>query len=278
MQLRSITSYISRSPVAPLARTRGVERPFSAVLADRRRRVASPPPAHTVRRGQTLWGICADRLRSTGRQPSRKDVSDAVRSVARANGLANPDRIDVGQQLDLSALGASRRAVRASSRLETGPSAQVAAKHAVARARTAQRETSELAELLASVLGQRADAYRRTDPARPWQSLLDKPARVSSGFGFRKDPFTGRRQHHNGIDLAVPRGTEVHPARPGRVVFTGWQRGYGHVVIVRHYDGAETVYGHNSRNAVRKGDLVTPHTTIALPYLSRRSFQIAKAL
>ena len=61
---------------------------------------------------------------------------------------------------------------------------------------------------------------------------------VSSPFGPRG------RTHHDGIDIAVPRGTEVHAAGSGVVIFSGALRGYGNTVIVEHASGITTVYAH----------------------------------
>ena len=86
----------------------------------------------------------------------------------------------------------------------------------------------------------------------PWKSLLeDGPMRLTSGFGMRKDPFTGFPEHHNGIDIAAPIGTRVYPLKPGRVAFSGWDGGYGRTVVIQHADGTETRYGHTSKNLVQ---------------------------
>jgi murein DD-endopeptidase MepM/ murein hydrolase activator NlpD len=87
--------------------------------------------------------------------------------------------------------------------------------------------------------------------------------RVSSGFGFRKDPFTGGIAFHRGMDIAAAAGTAVHPVREGKVTFSGHQKGYGNVVIVDHGDGFVTKYGHNRANLVDTGALVGPDTVIA---------------
>ena len=87
--------------------------------------------------------------------------------------------------------------------------------------------------------------------------------RVSSGFGYRKDPFTGGIVFHRGMDIAAAAGTAVYPVRGGKVTFSGHQKGYGNVVIVDHGDGFVTKYGHNRANLVDTGTLVGPDTVIA---------------
>jgi len=85
---------------------------------------------------------------------------------------------------------------------------------------------------------------------------LTVAAQISSGYGWRHDPFTGERKWHDGIDIALPDGSPVRAAGDGQVVFSGKMRGYGNVVILRHADGVETVYAHNERNERREGDRV----------------------
>jgi len=82
-------------------------------------------------------------------------------------------------------------------------------------------------------------------------------ARYSSRFGWRWSRF------HEGIDLAAPDGTDVLAAHDGEVVFVSesWS-GYGKVVVIKG-DRFMTVYGHNSRNKVRKGDRVEKGEVIA---------------
>lgn len=84
--------------------------------------------------------------------------------------------------------------------------------------------------------------------------LFNKPirGRFTSGFGIRKDPFTGLAGYHPGIDISAPYGSTVFSSKEGRVVFTGWYGGYGKCVIIRHLFGFETVYGHLSSIGVKK--------------------------
>ena len=91
-------------------------------------------------------------------------------------------------------------------------------------------------------------------------------AAVSSPFG-RRD---GRP--HDGIDLVVPDGTEVHAAADGRVVYSGHQlAGYGNLVILRHDDHLLTVYAHNSRLLVSEGATVHRGEVISISGHSGRS-------
>ncbi|MEW6720391.1 MAG: peptidoglycan DD-metalloendopeptidase family protein [Thermodesulfobacteriota bacterium] len=95
--------------------------------------------------------------------------------------------------------------------------------------------------------------------------------RVSSPFGYRKDPFTGETRFHHGVDIAAPEGTAVYPARGGEVTFSGHQNGYGNVVVIDHGNGFVTKYAHNRANRVAAGDRVDPETVIAEVGSSGRS-------
>ncbi|GFK92700.1 Murein DD-endopeptidase MepM [Fundidesulfovibrio magnetotacticus] len=79
---------------------------------------------------------------------------------------------------------------------------------------------------------------------------------LTSNFGWRRDPFTGQRAWHGGIDIAAPEGTPVVAAREGTVVFSGRKGGYGNLVVLEHAGGMRTFYGHNRSNAVAEGQAV----------------------
>jgi murein DD-endopeptidase MepM/ murein hydrolase activator NlpD len=70
--------------------------------------------------------------------------------------------------------------------------------------------------------------------------------RITSPFGIRPSPFTGRPQRHNGLDLAAPLGTEVYAAREGRVAELGTDAVYGNYIVIAHDDNWVSLYGHLS--------------------------------
>jgi len=82
-----------------------------------------------------------------------------------------------------------------------------------------------------------------------------KFTRISSGFSLRLHPILGIWKKHEGVDFAAPAGTPIHASGNGTVEFVGVQRGYGNVVILKHWNNYSTVYGHMSRFAsgLRRG-------------------------
>jgi len=87
--------------------------------------------------------------------------------------------------------------------------------------------------------------------------------KISSGYGMRRDPFTGTVKFHHGMDVAAPEGSEINPIKPGKVIFSGSKDGYGNMVIIDHGDGFVTKYAHNQTNLVEEGDTVSTNTVLA---------------
>lgn len=98
-----------------------------------------------------------------------------------------------------------------------------------------------------------------------------KHRRVTSGYGFRSDPFTGRRMFHGAIDIAMPEDTPVYAASEGTVERTGYDRLSGNYVVINHGNTYVTTYAHLNRILVRKGQKVTSETQIGLSGNTGRS-------
>jgi murein DD-endopeptidase MepM/ murein hydrolase activator NlpD len=90
----------------------------------------------------------------------------------------------------------------------------------------------------------------------PAAALGGNAPRVTSEFGWRTDPFTGRETFHKGVDLAAVYGQDVQAAMAGRVTFSGNQGGYGTSVVVEHQDGSRSRYAHLSEALVAPGTMV----------------------
>ena len=79
---------------------------------------------------------------------------------------------------------------------------------------------------------------------------------MSSGFGYRSDPFTRRGAMHSGLDFKGPYGQPILAAAKGKISFAGWKSGYGKAIEITHGNGMLTRYAHLSRIAVKTGQAV----------------------
>ena len=96
-------------------------------------------------------------------------------------------------------------------------------------------------------------------------------SRVTSEFGYRRDPFTGETRGHTGMDLAVPTGTPVRAALPGTVTAAQYHSSYGYYVMIDHGSGLSTLYAHNSQLLVRVGQTVEAGDIVSLSGSTGRS-------
>lgn len=93
-------------------------------------------------------------------------------------------------------------------------------------------------------------------------TILPIKGLVTASYGYRKSPFTGKREFHEGMDIAAPYGTPVAATADGIVRFAGPAGSYGNVVFLDHGHGFATAYGHNStirvhaRQRVRRGEII----------------------
>ncbi len=94
---------------------------------------------------------------------------------------------------------------------------------------------------------------------------------ISSNFGYRRSPFTSKRVHHNGIDIAVNHGSPVYATADGIVTLAGSRFAMGKMVTIDHGFGIVTRYGHNSNVLVNAGDFVQKGEEIALSGSTGRS-------
>lgn len=99
-------------------------------------------------------------------------------------------------------------------------------------------------------------------PVRGW---------ISSSFGYRKSPFTGRREFHKGLDIAGPTGTPVYAPAKGTVLFLGKEGGYGKMLVLDHGNGLVTRYGHLNDSSLKISQVVQRGEIIATMGNSGRS-------
>ncbi len=167
-----------------------------------------------------------------GNGQTLSEIADAygvsTRALVQANSLPSAHRIRAGQRLTIPG---------------TAPTA----------AQTAPRR--------APVPPVRVQIPRVTQPlaASLQRGFFRWPARgvITSRFGVRW------HRHHNGVDIAAPRGTPIYAGRSGVVIYAGWYFGYGRAVILNHGGGVVSIYGHASALLVRTGQRVAVGHQIA---------------
>ena len=220
---------------------------------------AAGMPLHVVRAKETLWSIG---------QMHRL----APETIARASGLASPDRLQIGQRLAIPAgrttpSPATARAAGVAHIVQAGETSwSIAGRHGLSV--DALAALNGLADADRLRLGQTLILTRNGGAPRavPRQPRIVAPASrtprvgarfawpsrgvITSRFGFR-----GRR-HHHGVDISAPIGAPITAALDGTVEFAGWLRGYGRLVILDHGAGLTTYYGHASQLLVKVGDRV----------------------
>jgi len=94
---------------------------------------------------------------------------------------------------------------------------------------------------------------------------------LSSEYGKRNDPFTGKQDFHKGLDFAGKKGSTVVAVGDGVVTWSGRRTGYGNMIEISHGNGYVTRYGHNQSHLVELGETVRKGQQIALMGSSGRS-------
>ena len=114
---------------------------------------------------------------------------------------------------------------------------------------------------LADVLETKYERMRSTPCIRP---ATDDDSWLSSSFGWRKNPFSGKRQFHNGVDIAGPLGSPIVATGKGRVVTAKRDAELGWMIVLDHGSDVRTRYGHGEKLLVKVGDIVERGQTIGL--------------
>jgi murein DD-endopeptidase MepM/ murein hydrolase activator NlpD len=102
----------------------------------------------------------------------------------------------------------------------------------------------------------RSDVDKRNALAAATPSIWPAHGWLSSRVGARRDPITGGRDFHDGLDISADHGTPVYATADGVVIQSAPEGGYGNLIVVEHGYGLETRYGHLSRYKVRTGEKV----------------------
>lgn len=196
-----------------------------------------------------------------------------VETLAKMNRLDDPRRIYPGQRLWIPAVARSQPRPRATDETALASmtrdgrdSGYDGAQRLVQQkkdkaAKRDQRSTDRGAETRQLKRGKQIAQVTTPAPPRPANSnaKLQWPTQgvLYSKFGLRD----GRK--HDGIDISAPEGSPVVAAGPGRVIYSGTEKGYGNLVLIEHDDMLITVYAHNRKNHVETGDRVRAGEKIA---------------
>ncbi len=103
----------------------------------------------------------------------------------------------------------------------------------------------------------------KNDVLRHTPSMWPVKGFITDRFGYRKDPFTGLRAFHPGIDIAAKRGTPIFAPADGIITITGKNKGYGNMIAISHLNNITTRYGHLQKILVKKGQRVKRGDLIA---------------
>lgn len=103
------------------------------------------------------------------------------------------------------------------------------------------------------------DYFINANPVMPVQG-----ARITSRFGYRTHPITGKKGFHTGLDLAIAEGTPISAVYFGKVTKTGEDDSWGKYVLVEHSEGFETFYCHLSEIYAEKGSVIRQGETVGL--------------
>lgn len=119
---------------------------------------------------------------------------------------------------------------------------------------------SKVVELDAVIL----EAENKIKVARALPSVLPTYGNITTYFGYRRNPFGGGYEYHPAIDIANSRGTQIKASGDGVVIESGYSSGgLGYLVTINHGNGYVSMYGHNSKVAVKVGQRVTRGQVIA---------------
>jgi murein DD-endopeptidase MepM/ murein hydrolase activator NlpD len=254
--------------VGELAHANNLAAPYSVSIGQTlvipgRSNAVSPQPAyakpdstlaaggglHTVRAGETLYSLG----RTYGVHPF---------TIARLNGLSNNDALRQGQTLRIPKNGSSPAPVLASRQAEhTPPDVNTNAPASPANV-SADQPAGDMATAAPKPIEQPQQQVDNQQPAQEAGSLSFRwpvKGRVISGYGSKPGGL-----RNEGINIAVPEGTDVRSAEAGVVAYAGNElKGYGNLVLIRHSNGYVSAYAHAKELLVKRGDTIKRGQVIA---------------
>jgi murein DD-endopeptidase MepM/ murein hydrolase activator NlpD len=219
-----------------LARTPSAPPPATAPIA-----TAGWEGRHTLKAGESLYSIA-------------RQHGVALAELQRVNGIAEPTRVRAGTVLFVP--GNTEPAPAVAERIPAAtPRASLGAPGTAGQPRMLNTPGEKTA-----ALGDRSsDASAPTAEATAGRFRWPARGRVIAAFGKRPDGT-----HNDGVNIAVPQGTEIHAAESGRVAYAGNElKGYGNLVLIRHDNGWVSAYAHADQVLVKRDDVVKRGQVIA---------------
>jgi murein DD-endopeptidase MepM/ murein hydrolase activator NlpD len=255
--------------VGELARANKIAAPYSvsvgqSLVIPGRGNAVAPQPAyakpdstlatgggmHTVRSGETLYSLG----RTYGVHPF---------TIARLNGLSNNAALKQGQAVRIPKNASGGAQVVASQQPDRTPIVNNSPSPAIdSNDDTADEPANDMASAAPKPVEQSQQQVENLPPAQEAGSLSFRwpvKGRVISGYGSKPGGL-----RNEGINIAVPEGTDVRSAEAGVVAYAGNElKGYGNLVLIRHEGGWVTAYAHNKDLFVKRGDTVKRGDVIA---------------
>ena len=124
-----------------------------------------------------------------------------------------------------------------------------------------EKDAAALQTELNKALGKSPSVVYKGNGKFVWPSAVSK--KVTSPFGYRIHPIFGTKKLHRGLDIGAPQGSDVLAGEAGVVVTAGYNNSYGYYITINHGSGYVTLYAHNSKLLVSKGDMVAKGQVIA---------------
>ena len=125
---------------------------------------------------------------------------------------------------------------------------------------------NEQRELTAQVISQFESISEQIEEEKKIIYIDNFPVKIghiSSHYGMRKDPFTGKMAMHKGMDIAAKEGANVYPVGKGKVIFSGKKGGHGNIVEIEHSRTVVSRYSHLKKSLVEVGQMVKKTDVIA---------------
>ena len=166
------------------------------------------------------------------------------------------------KQLAAEKAAAEQAAQKAAAEKAAAEKAAAAAKAAAEKAAQQKQQTSSSSGGGSTSSGSQSSQTTASASGCLWP--IASSHRVTSPFGWRTHPITGRQHLHGGIDIAAPNGTPILAAKAGVVVISLYGSSYGNYVVLSHPDGTRTLYAHMSQRSVSAGDTVSQGQTVGL--------------